>query len=72
MKSIKYFLFPVYLACFVPLTAQNIISGKVFLDKNGNGIQDRSEHGIKAVQVSNGRDVVLTDKDGNFSISVAD
>lgn len=72
MKSIKYFLFLVYLACFVPLTAQNIISGKVFLDKNGNGIQDRSEHGIKAVPVSNGRDVVLTDKDGNFSISVAD
>ena len=72
MKSIKYFLFLVYLVCFVPLTAQNIISGKVFLDKNGNGIQDRSEHGIKAVPVSNGRDVVLTDKDGNFSISVAD
>ena len=72
MKSIKNFLLPIYLACFMPLTSQNIVSGKVFLDKNGNGIQDRSEHGIKAVPVSNGRDVVLTDKDGNFSISVAD
>ena len=41
MKSIKYFLFLVYLVCFVPLTAQNIISGKVFLDKNGRISDER-------------------------------
>ena len=45
------------------------VSGIVFEDKNKNGIKDTSEKGIKNIPVSNGEDIVLTDKNGAYSIS---
>ncbi len=42
------------------------IGGTVYLDKNGNGKQDRGERGIPGIAVSDGFDVVLTDKSGAY------
>jgi hypothetical protein len=60
------------LAFFFYLTAdaQNVASGYVFLDANENGKKDRRENGIANVAVSNGRDVVLTDKSGKYELPV--
>lgn len=51
---------------------QEVATGYVFLDANGNGKKDRKENGIQGVAVSNGTDVVLTDKSGHYSLSVHD
>ncbi len=42
--------------------------GICFEDKNNNNFFDDDEVGIANVLVSNGRDIVKTDKDGNYSI----
>ncbi len=47
-------------------------SGRVFLDRDGNGIADPSEPGLADVKVSNGRDVVLTDSEGRYRLSISD
>lgn len=52
------------------LYAQLSATGYVFNDKNGNNTKDRSEIGIANVSVSNGRDVVLTDKQGKYKLPV--
>lgn len=44
------------------------ITGYVFYDENRNGILDSNEKGAKNVPVSNLDDVVLTDKNGFFSL----
>ncbi|MCP4639682.1 MAG: metallophosphoesterase [bacterium] len=46
--------------------------GVVFNDKNGNGLRDRGESGVKNVCVSNGRDVVKTDRKGRYALTVGD
>lgn len=51
------------------LTAQ-LATGIVYLDRNGNNLKDKNEKGIVNVPVSNGRDVVLTDKTGGYSIPI--
>lgn len=50
--------------------AQSVITGFVFNDQNSNRKKDRTEKGIANVSVSNGRDVVVTDAQGKYSISV--
>ena len=47
-------------------------TGVVFHDKNENGILDRKEKGIPRVRISNGREVVETDRKGNYKISVTE
>lgn len=47
-------------------------TGFVFNDANGNGVKDIGEHGIAGVLVSNGADIVATDKAGQYRISVSD
>ena len=54
------------------LAADRVVNGIVFLDKNGNGMQDPGERGIRQVPVSNGRDVVYTGKQGDFQLPVED
>lgn len=44
--------------------------GKVFHDVNRNSQLDQGEVGIAGVSVSNGWDVVLTDKEGNYELPV--
>jgi 3',5'-cyclic AMP phosphodiesterase CpdA len=48
------------------------ISGTVFEDRNENSTQDRRERGIRGVQVSNGREVVTTDRQGRYELPVED
>lgn len=50
--------------------SQQVAKGYVYDDVNRNGKKDRSETGISYVGVSNGRDVVLTDEYGYYSITV--
>lgn len=49
---------------------ESVARGTVYLDKNGNGTRDRGERGIAGVSVSNGRDVVLTDRHGSYQIAL--
>lgn len=46
----------------------NTARGTVFLDANRNSKLDRGERGIAGVQVSNGREVVLTAGDGSYEL----
>ena len=47
-----------------------IARGTVFLDQNQNGNLDQGERGISNVAVTNGLDVVLTNTNGNYQLSV--
>ena len=47
---------------------QGIITGTVFVDRNGNLRRDRGERGLSGVAVSNQQDVVLTDSDGAYQL----
>lgn len=46
--------------------------GVVFDDANGNKTRDADEKGIPDVRVSNGREVVATDGDGRYELSIGD
>lgn len=46
----------------------NYVKGYVFVDENLNGVFDRRERGLKNVMVSNGIDVVLTDRSGKYRL----
>ncbi|SMO90149.1 calcineurin-like phosphoesterase C-terminal domain-containing protein [Gracilimonas mengyeensis] len=50
--------------------AQIEAKGTVFEDANQNGVMDAGEIGISEVAVSNGKEVVLTDSKGEYSISI--
>ena len=72
-KNNIVFYFIVIILCLVPLYGlgqDNMAKGAVYWDKNGNGKRDNSEPGLADIGVSNGRDVLLTDKNGNYSISI--
>ena len=50
--------------------AEQTATGIVFEDRNRNGERDEGESGVRGVSVSNGRDVVQTDRDGRYSLTV--
>ncbi|WP_337177826.1 calcineurin-like phosphoesterase family protein [Paludisphaera sp.] len=52
--------------------AAQAASGYVFEDKDGDGRRGEGEPGIAGVRVSNGREVVLTDEAGRYSLPVDD
>lgn len=52
--------------------AQQYAKGFVFHDTNENRIKEDAEKGIPEVAVSNGVDIVLTDKNGAYTIPVSD
>lgn len=62
---LSFCLFVVYTT-----TAQLSATGTVYLDENGNGRLDAGEQGITEVAISNGRQVVLTDAKGNYTLEV--
>lgn len=45
-----------------------VVKGQVFNDINHNGTQDPKEKGLKNILISNGKDIVKTDKNGQYSI----
>jgi len=47
---------------------QNKVRGTVFLDINNNGRRENGEQGISNIQVSNGKNIALTDSEGNFEL----
>lgn len=54
----------------IALVAQTKVQGQVFEDSNGNGRLDRSEKGVGKVPVTNGKEVILTDKDGKYNLEI--
>lgn len=52
-----------------PIMAQQQFKGQVYLDLNKNLSLDAGEKGISDVAISNGKDVVLTDKKGNWTLN---
>lgn len=48
------------------------VRGIVFNDANGNGKRDQGELGIPKVRVSNGRDIVTTDDQGKYKLTIDD
>ena len=68
MKKIKFLIIIISTLSF----AQNSATGIVFEDANKNGIKDKNEKGIPNVAVSNGKDVVLTDSNGNYRLNISD
>ncbi|ASO05311.1 calcineurin-like phosphoesterase C-terminal domain-containing protein [Arenibacter algicola] len=50
------------------LFAQTNIKGSVYFDENQNLVRDNNENGIEGALVSNGRDVIATDRGGKWSI----
>lgn len=55
-----------------PDADQDVLDGAVFDDRNRNSQQDPGERGIAGVEVSNGREIVTTDRQGRYEISVRD
>ncbi len=55
-----------------PLFAEDTARGVVYADENGNGARDGGEAGLPGVMVSNGREVVLTDAAGAWSLPVGE
>ena len=49
-----------------------VATGFVFVDANNNQVQDADEVGLADVRVSNGRDVVATDKEGRYKLTIDD
>ena len=58
----------IVLASSVSGLASAAYSGRVFVDKNGNNQYDRGEMLLSGVSVSDGLNVVQTDKDGLFDL----
>lgn len=54
-----------------PVFAQDIAKGYVYEDRNGNGKKEKKEPGLAKVPVSNGHDVVVTDRSGRFQLPVS-
>lgn len=52
----------------MPLAAQEMYQGRVFVDRNGNGVFDKGEQPLKEVVISDGFHVVKTLADGRFSL----
>jgi len=50
----------------------SVATGVVFDDLNKNGTRDAGEAGVPDVRVSNGQDIVRTDKDGRYRLGVED
>jgi len=66
------FLLATSLLSFGIAQGQEFAKGVVYFDSNKNGKRDKSEIGLAAVSVSNGREVVQTNEKGEYKIPVAD
>jgi len=70
MKKRIVLLFLPALFCSLSIMGQSQVTGFVYEDLNGNNSFDRREKGISDVAVSNGKEVVITDKKGRYSLPV--
>lgn len=53
-------------------SSQRVLRGKVFIDADRDSRSDNGEKGKSGVLVTNGRDVVTTDKNGEYSLPAFD
>lgn len=51
---------------------QRVATGYVFHDRNGNGRREQGDPGVSGVCVSNGTDVVKTDRQGKWELAVTE
>src|SRR5687767_10774101 len=51
---------------------QQVAVGSVFNDKDRDGKRDQGESGISGIRVSNGEDIVRTDRDGKWRLAVSE
>ncbi len=49
-----------------------LVRGVVFDDRDGDGVRDEGERGVRGVKVSNGVDVVVTDRQGRYEVAIDD
>ncbi|WP_152966722.1 PQQ-binding-like beta-propeller repeat protein [Sporosarcina globispora] len=47
------------------------VKGVVFVDKNENGTRDPNENGIPNVSVSDGKNITVTDEQGNYALTTS-
>lgn len=68
----KSFVYAVCLLAVSPaaVLAQKTATGYVYNDDNSNGRKDAKEKGVANIAVSNGREVVVTDIKGKYSLPV--
>ena len=52
--------------------ANSTATGTVFLDTNRNQVKDDNEKGLPGVRVSNGQDIVQTDANGQYTLTISD
>ncbi|GGH24129.1 hypothetical protein FAZ19_16735 [Sphingobacterium alkalisoli] len=57
---------------FGSVHAQQLAKGVIFEDNNNNGKREQNEKGVAQVAVSNGREVVLTNTKGEYSLPMSD
>ena len=52
--------------------AQKKVAGVVYIDKNNDGVYNKGEKTLEGIAVSNQKDVVLTDANGEYAIPLRD
>lgn len=74
----KRVLFTLYLLIIV-VAAGNVfaqvshkVSGMIYRDDNQNGLKDGNEEGLDGVALSNGEEIVLSDKKGRYKIELSE
>lgn len=79
LRYCLFFLYPSLIAALFfaqeansPAADTSVAKGRVFEDLNGNRKRDVGEPGIAGIKVSNGREIVRTDADGNYAITISD
>lgn len=74
MRTLITAIFILFISSFADAQnpAQQVAKGFVFYDADGNRIKEDNEKGIAEVAISNGIDIVLTDKNGAYEIPVSD
>lgn len=72
MQNKSLFTLGCSLLLAIAVFAQDTAKGYVYEDLNQNGKKDRKEKGIQGVSVSNGVEVVQTDAQGKYELSVGD
>ncbi len=72
MKFISWLLWSVCVLCSAAGMAATPAQGVVYHDANKNAVFDADETGVPGVCISNGRDVVVTDAEGRYTVAVGE
>jgi len=67
-------LLALFLLCSLRVNAADdeVVSGRVYLDANGNGKFDSGEKGLAGIRITDSVNFVTTGEDGSYTITVAD